>query len=108
MQSTFDLFLTVSFKKISSSCCNNVAMIVSLLVAGENLSIYRAVILTSLMMHNVNLNVNVDLCFTLSCELVGRLIILGFHVNLSGDRLLPNLKRCKSSTAYMTGPLKGW
>ena len=36
-------------------------------------------------MRNVNVNVNVDFCFRLSCELVGRLTILGFPVNLSGD-----------------------
>ena len=43
----FDLFSSVSFKKLSSWCCNNAAMIVSLSVAGEHLSIYRAVPLTS-------------------------------------------------------------
>ena len=37
---------------------------------------------------NVNVNVKVDSCFSLSCELVGR---------------LPNLKRWKLSTAHMTG-----
>ena len=36
----------------------------------------------------VNVNVNVDLCFTLSCELVGR---------------LQNLKRSKLYTAHMPG-----
>ena len=35
------------------------------------------------MVRNVNINVSLDLCFTLSCELVGRLNILGFPVNLS-------------------------
>ena len=35
------------------------------------------------MVLNVNVNVNFDLCFTLSCELVRRLTILGFPVNLS-------------------------
>ena len=29
------------------------------------------------MVCNANINVNIDLCFTLSCELVGRLTILG-------------------------------
>ena len=40
------------------------------------------------MVRNVNLNVNVDSCFTISCELVGR---------------LPNLKRWKLSTMHMPG-----
>ena len=35
------------------------------------------------MVRNINVNVNLDLCFTLFCELVGRLTILGFPVNLS-------------------------
>ena len=39
-----------------------------------------------------NVNVNIDLCFTLSCELVGWLTILGYPVNLSGGWLLPHLK----------------
>ena len=47
LQSIFDLFLTVSFKKLSSSCCNNAARIASFLVAGQQLLIYRAVPLTS-------------------------------------------------------------
>ena len=38
--------------------------------------------------HNVNVNVKIDSCFTLSCELVGR---------------LPNLKRWKLSTAHIPG-----
>ena len=38
------------------------------------------------MVHIVNVNVKVDYCFTLSCELVRR---------------LPNLKRWKLSTAHM-------
>ena len=50
-----------------------------------------------------NVNVNIDLCFCLSCELVGWLTILGFPVNLSGDWLFPNLKRWKSSTAQVVG-----
>ena len=74
-------YLTVNSEKLSSSCCNNAAMIVSLLVAGEQLSRYRAVTLTSYMVLNASVNVNVDLCFRLSCELT----ILGFPVNLSGD-----------------------
>ena len=32
-----------------------------------------------------NVNINVDLSFTLSCEISMRLAILGFPVNLSGD-----------------------
>ena len=40
------------------------------------------------MVRHVNVNVNIDLCFTLSCELVGR---------------LSNLKRWKLSTAHMLG-----
>ena len=40
------------------------------------------------MVCNVNVNVKVDSCFTLSCELFGR---------------LPNLKRPKLSTAHMPG-----
>ena len=39
-------------------------------------------------MRKVNVNVNVDLCFTFSCELVGR---------------LQNLKRSKLYTAHMPG-----
>ena len=50
-------------------------------MAGEHLSIYPAVPLTSYMVRNVNVNVNLDFCFTLSCELFGRLTILGFPVN---------------------------
>ena len=50
-----------------------------------------------------NVNVNVDLCFRLSCELVERLTIFGFPVNLSGDQLFPNLKRWKSFTAQVLG-----
>ena len=42
----------------------------------------------SYMVLNINVNVKVDSCFTLSCELVGR---------------LPNLKRWKFSTAHMPG-----
>ena len=34
------------------------------------------------MVRNENVNVNLDLCFTLSCEIFGRLTILGFSVNL--------------------------
>ena len=40
-----------------------------------------------------NVNVNVYLCFRISCELVGWLNILGFPVNFLGDWLLPNIKR---------------
>ena len=67
--------------------------IASLLVAGEHLSRYRAVPLTSYMVRKVNVNINVDLCFKLSFELVGR---------------LPNINLWKLSTARMPGPLKGW
>ena len=35
------------------------------------------------MMHNINVNVNLDLCFRLSCEPVRRLTILGFPMDLS-------------------------
>ena len=35
------------------------------------------------MVRNINENINLDLCFMLSGELVGRLTILGFPVNLS-------------------------
>ena len=48
-----------------------------------------------------NVNVNIDLCLSLSCEIFGWLTILGFPVNLSGDWLLPNIKRWKSSTAQV-------
>ena len=51
-----------------------------------------AVPLTSYMVSKVNVNVNVDLCFTLSCELVGR---------------LQNLKRLKLYTAHMPGRWRG-
>ena len=57
-------------------------------VAGQHLLRYRAVTLTLSMVRNVNVDVNVDSCFTLSCEPVGR---------------LPNLKRLKLSTAHMPG-----
>ena len=53
------------------------------------------------MVHNVN--VNIDLCFRISCEVVGWLTILGFTVNLSGELLLPNTKRWKLSTAQVLG-----
>ena len=36
-------------------------------------------------MLNINVNLNLDLCFTLSCELVRRLTILGFPVNMSAN-----------------------
>ena len=35
------------------------------------------------MVRNITENVNLDFFFPLSCELVGRLTILGFPVNLS-------------------------
>ena len=35
------------------------------------------------MVRNINVNVNLDVCFTLFCEFVGRLTILSFPVNLS-------------------------
>ena len=79
----FDLILTVSFEKLSSLCCNNTESIVSSSLAGQHLSRYPAVTLTSYMVRNINVNVNVDFFFTLFCELVGRLTILGFPVNLS-------------------------
>ena len=60
------------------------------------------------MVRNVNVNLNIDFSFTLSCELVGRLTILGFPVNLLGDWLLPNIKHWGLSTAHMLGALKGW
>ena len=46
----------------------------------------------SQIVRNVNVNVKIDSCFTLFCELVGR---------------LPNLKRWKWSTAHMTGRWRG-
>ena len=57
---------------------------------------------------NVNVHVDVDLCFMLSCDLFGKLTILDFPVNLSGDSLLPNIKHWKISTSNMPGTLKGW
>ena len=51
----------------------------------------------------LNVNVNVDLCFRLSCELVGWLTISGFPVNLLGDWLLINTKRWKLSTTQVVG-----
>ena len=50
-----------------------------------------------------NVNVNIDLCFRFSYELVGWLTILGFPVNLSGDWPLTNLKRWKLSAAQVLG-----
>ena len=47
LRSIFDLFLSVSFEKLSSWCCNNAATIASLSVAGGHLSRHRAVPLTS-------------------------------------------------------------
>ena len=47
LRSIFDLFLSVIFEILSSWCCNNVAMIVSLSVAGEHHLRYRTVTLTS-------------------------------------------------------------
>ena len=66
--------------------------IASLSVAGQHLSRYRAVPLTSQMVCNVNVNEDVDFCFTLSCELVGR---------------LPNLKCWKLSTVHMPERSRG-
>ena len=37
LRSTFDLFSSVSFEKLSSWCCNNPEMIASLSVSGEHL-----------------------------------------------------------------------
>ena len=71
LRSIFDLFLSISFDKLFSWCFNNKAIIASLSVAGEHIYRYIAVPLTSYMVFNVNVNVNVDLCFTISCELVG-------------------------------------
>ena len=45
---------------------------------------------------------------TFSCELVGRLNILGFPVNLSGDWLFPNLECWKLYTTHTPGPLNRW
>ena len=50
-----------------------------------------------------NINVNIDLSFSLSYEIFGWLNILGFPVNLSGDWLFPNRKRWKLSTAQVVG-----
>ena len=47
LRSIFDLLSSVSFKKLSSWCFNNAAMIVLLSVTGEHLSRYQAVPLTS-------------------------------------------------------------
>ena len=47
LRSILVLFLAVSFKKLSSLCWKNAARIVSLSVAGQQLSRYRAVSLTS-------------------------------------------------------------
>ena len=47
LQSIFGLFLSVSFEKLSSWCCNNAAMIALLSVEGEHISRYPAVPLTS-------------------------------------------------------------
>ena len=47
LRSIFNLFLTVSFEKLSSSCCSNTAIIASLSVAGEHLSRYSDVPFTS-------------------------------------------------------------
>ena len=65
--------------------------VVSLSVAGQHISRYRSVPFTPYMVGNVNVNVKVDSCFTLSCELAGR---------------LPNLKRWEFSTAHMPGRLR--
>ena len=70
LRSIFGLFLSVSFEKLSSWCCNNATVIALLLVAGEHLSRYRDVTLTLYIVRNVNVNVKNDFCFTLSCELV--------------------------------------
>ena len=39
-----DIFLTISFEKLSSSCCNNTARIASLSVAGQNPSLMDGLI----------------------------------------------------------------
>ena len=55
------------------------------------------------MVPNVNVNVNVDFCFRISCELGGRLNILGFLVNLSGLTIAKSqalgIVYCKNSGA---------
>ena len=43
----FDLFLAISFEKLSSLCCNNAMRIVFLSVTGQRLLRYRAVPLIS-------------------------------------------------------------
>ena len=92
LRSIFGLFLAVSFETLSSLCYNNLLRIPLLSVAGQRLSRYQAVILIFYMMRNVNVNINIDLCFTLSCKLVRR---------------LPNFKRWKLSTAHMPECLRG-
>ena len=92
LRSIFNLFSTVSFETLSSLWCNNASRIVSLSPEGQHLSIYPAVTLTSYMVRNLNVNVNVDLYFTLSFELVGR---------------LPNLKHWKLSTANISSHWRG-
>ena len=92
LRSIFVLFLAIISKTLSSLCYNNAARIESLLVAGQHLLIYRAVPLTLYMVRNINVKVNVDLCFMLSCEHSGR---------------LPNLKRWKLSTAHMPRRWRG-
>ena len=54
----------------------------------------------------INLNVNIDFCFNLSCKLVGWLTILGFPMNFSGEWLFPNFKRWNFSTEKIVGEWK--
>ena len=97
MRSIFGLFLTLSFETLSSLCrkCGKDCVI----VGGR----YQGVPLTSQMVPNVNVNVNVDFCFRISCELGGRLNILGFSVNLSGLNIAKSqaleIVYCKNSGA---------
>ena len=75
-QICYDQFLTISFEKLSSLCCNNVGRIASLPLAGWNPSSdrwpymrYQAAPLPLYMVRNVN--VNFDFCSRISCELFG-------------------------------------
>ena len=112
-----DIFLTVSFEKFFSLCWINAARVVSLSLADQNPLIIDGLIWVLSLSGEIsgcaldlvegymvrNVNVNVDLCFSLSCKLFGRLAILGFTVNLLGDWLFRNIKRWKLSIAKVVG-----
>ena len=75
-----------------SLVCNTSFLIVKKVVSGKKSVMSKNHCASFGLAIHVNVDVNVDLCYTLSCELVGR---------------LSNLKRWKLSNAHMPGRWRG-